>query len=336
VQPNEDFLNKHLATLFRLKHWQKTGDSLLFYNQSKFEQNKDKFDNATVIYAKRHPVNGIRGKNLDEILKEVDGVKVGYTSEPGPDPNKPEFLAFLNITDPETDLKIKNKELDISTSIWHSGANMGDMENPSCDHVLLYDKALGIEQGDAGALIQNQSNQNNKTDFFSYSEGSFGATNMVEKDPVKEPIKEVDPVKEWLVQNQAALTQSEATVLKLQDEKKETEKLVQNQETKITELETKINDMVKERLIQNQNDLWNSLLEGTRTTFEGRKDELLDPFKSSAFAKELILHERSLEKPPLGPAQGNQNLVNNQKSDETDEMKEVIEALNKIKQIVGR
>jgi hypothetical protein len=322
VQPNENYLNRHLATLFRLKHWQKTGDSLLFYNQSKFEQNKDKFDNATVIYAKRHPVNGIRGKNLEEILKEVDGVKVGFTSEPGPDPNKPEFLAFLNITDPEVDIKIKNKELDISTSIWHSGANMGDMENPSCDHVLLYDKALGIEQGDAGALIQNQSNSNNQLNFFSYSDGSFGATNMVEKEPIKEPIKEVDPVKEWLVQNQAALTQAEATVLKLKDEKTESEKLIQNQASKIEELEKTILTMQKERLVQNQNDFWNSLLEGTQETFKDRKDDLLDPFKSSAFAKEILLHERSLEKPPLGPAQGNQNLVNNQKTEENDEMKE--------------
>jgi hypothetical protein len=336
VQPENNFLSQHKAVLFRLEHWQKDGDKLHFYKKAKFDQNKENFDSANIIYAQKHPDGGIRGRTLEEVLKLVNGVKVGYTSQSGPDEIRPEFNSVLNITDPSIVPKIKNKELAISTSIWYSGPDNGDMENPSCDHVLLYDKALGIEQGDAGALIQNQSNQNNKTDYFSYSEGSFGATQMVEKEPTKEPIKEVDPVKEWLVQNQAALTQAEATVLKLKDDKAETEKLVQNQATKITELETKINDMVKERLIQNQNDLWNSLLPGTQTTFEGRKDELLDPFKSSAFAKELLLHERSLEKPPLGPAQGNQNLVNNQKSDETDEMKEVIEALNKIKQIVGR
>lgn len=331
----EPFLSQHDAVLFRVEHWQKDGDKLHFYSKPEFELRKDKFDEMNIIYARKHPLDGLRGKNLEEVLKEVDGTKVGFTSRSHVDNMRPEFQAKLNIINPETAKKIRNNELAISTSLWYTAPDVGNLTRVSGDHVLLYDKSLGIPQGDAGALILNtlDTNDDKTTAYHAYIEGFIGDAKMVDK----EPIKEVDPVTEYLKQNQATLIKTEATVIKQTEELIEKDKLIQNQMAEYKILADKLEEIETEKLKNLQENTWNGFLEGTRTKFEARKGELGELRTALKLNQDMRDHEKTIE--PFNPQnpEGTQTLQNNQgKTDEEKEVLETLAAMKKIKSIVGR
>lgn len=329
------FLSQHEAVLSRLEYWQKDGNKLHYYPKKEFSEKLNSFDQLNIIYAKIHPPDGIRGRNLEDVLKEVDGRLVGYTSNSLINNSRPELLSILNITDPETDVKIKNKELLISPSIWYTAPDVGNLTRVSGDHVLVFDKSLGIPQGDAGALILNtlNTNEDKTTAYYAYIEGFIGAERMADKDP----IKEVDPVTEFLKQNQATLIKTEATVIKQADELAEKEKLIQNQAVEYKILSDKLEAIETEKLKNLQENLWNGFIEGTRTKFEARKGELGELGTSLKLYQDMRDYEKTLEKFDPQYPEGTQNLQNNQaRTDEEKEVLETLAAMKKIRAIVGR
>lgn len=339
MEPNTEalpFLSQHDAVLFRVEQWQKDGDKLHFYSKPEFEQRKNNFDEMNIIYARRHPLDGLRGKNLEEVLKEVDGTKVGFTSLSHIDNMRPEFQAKLNIINPETAKKIRNNELAISTSLWYTAPDVGNLTRVSGDHVLLYDKSLGIPQGDAGALILNtlDTNEDKTTAYYASIEGFIGDEKIMVD---KEPIKEVDPVTEYLKQNQATLIKTEATVIKQTEELAEKDRLIQNQMAEYKIISDKLEAIETEKLKNLQENTWNGFLEGTRTQFEARKGELGELKTALKLNQDMRDFEKTLNKPELTGAEGTQNLQNNQaKTDEEKEILETIATMKKIRSIVGR
>lgn len=330
------FLSQHEAVLSRLEYWQRDGNKLHYYPKTEFSDKLSSFDKLNIIYAKFHPPDGIRGRNLEDVLREVDGKLVGYTSNSLINNSRPELLSLLNITDPETDIKIKNKELLISPSIWYTAPDIGNLTRVSGDHVLVFDRSLGIPQGDAGALILNtlNTNEDKTTAYYAYIEGFFGDEKIMVD---KEPIKEVDPVTEYLKQNQAALVKTEATVIKQTEELIEKDKLIQNQMAEYKIISDKLEAIETEKLKNLQENTWNGFLEGTRTQFEVRKGELGELKTALKLNQDMRDFEKKLNKPELSGAEGSQNLQNNQaKTDEEKEVLETLAVMKTIRSIVGR
>jgi hypothetical protein len=112
---NEPFISSHDAVLSRLEYWQNKDGKLHYYPSNEFQTALSTFNDLKIIYAKKHPSKGIIGQNLEEVLKEVDGRITGYTSSSLVNNTGSEFLkSVFNITDPEIDQKIRNKELSLS------------------------------------------------------------------------------------------------------------------------------------------------------------------------------------------------------------------------------
>jgi hypothetical protein len=151
------FLSQHEAIISRLEYLQNKDGKLHYYPTDVFQKRLPSFNDLKIIYAKKHPPKGLYGKPLDEILQEIEGKVVGETSNSLINNTGSDFLkTVFNITDPDTDTKIKNRELNLSLGFRYNAPDVGSLIDVFGDHVLLYDKALGIPQGDPGALILNQ------------------------------------------------------------------------------------------------------------------------------------------------------------------------------------
>ena len=321
--------NVHEAILERLDWTQNKDGFTHYYPVSEFEKALSTFENIPVIYAARHPPLGVRGKNLDEVLKEVGGTLAGYTQDVKINQaGSPKLKALLHISNEDVEAKILAGKISISPSFSHNQILNGSLENITGDHVLLYDSDLGIPQGDATAIICNQ----DSTDFsLNHGIGYFEGVNMTGE------IKTIDMDLYndllSLKNNQAVIVDNEKTILKLnQDlEKKDESILKLNQdltaeketvlklnqaleETKkqVSALENKIKEEAEKTFKQNQDSFWVDLPAGIQDQFKERKEELYSVGTALKLNQDINRALLKMEKPDLHEAAGKQDTKNNQ------------------------
>ena len=324
--------NVHEAILERLDWTQNKDGFTHYYPVSEFEKALPTFENIPVIYAARHPPLGVRGKNLDEVLKEVGGTLAGYTQDVKINQaGSPKLKALLQIINEDVEAKILAGKISISPSFSHNKITHGNLENITGDHVLLYDSDLGIPQGDATAIICNQSDPDLQINSgLGYFEGvnMTGEIKTIDMDLYNDLLS--------LKNNQAVIVDNEKTILKLnQDlEKKDESILKLNQdltaeketvlklnqaleETKkqVSALETKIKEEAEKTFKSNQDSFWIDLPEGIKDQFKERKEELYSIGTALKLNQDINKALLKMEKPDLHKAAGEQATKNNQ--DET-------------------
>lgn len=315
-----------------------------YYSVPEFEKNAHTFDNISIYYGQKHP--GVYASEED-LLKNEDVVKAGYTSNPNVNMmGRPKLKSLLNITDPAIEDKIRKGEILISSMFRYSGERDGyktNVTNPCGLHVLLYDKATGIPQGDPGAIICNQSNSN--TEFLKSSLGYFEGAYMPTEPTIQ--VVEVSKLAELLKANQAPVFDTEKfmvehdTLLKsnqaLTTEKEdlikanqaleaEKEDLIKaNQET--LEEVKKLKDTIRENAEKveaekvelfkaNQDRFWNTdLNDATREAFADRKEELYDLIKANQLFQDITKYVSSIPKPNFTKAQGTKEVKDVSKED---------------------
>jgi hypothetical protein len=331
------FLSQHEAVLSRLDYWQEKDGFKHFYPKEEFEKALPTFLGNPIIYARKHPPAGVRGQNLEEVLKELDGRVAGYNGQTlVNNMGSSKLFSTLNITDPEVDRKIRNGEISISSAFWYSAPQNGYLSHISGDHVLLYDKSSGVPQGDLGAMIVNQNETNigsdtgsqneTETAYYGYVAGQFaeisGATMTEEK-------QEVNPYAELLKKNQETLVENRELILKLNQELKEEkeavlklnqsvegkDKLLSDQSEQIAKLTEQIKGIYEEQLKSLQESNWNSFLEGTREHFKDRQGELADLRSALKLNTDMVAFEKSLKQPEFKPAEGQKEIKNNQEEE---------------------
>ena len=293
-----------------------------YYPPEEFEKAAPLADGLTIVYAPKHPLE-VRDKNLDDVLTEVDGIYAGYLSNTMVhNMGNPKFKTISNVVNPEVEEKIRKGEIAVSFAFKHDPVPAkGSLTGIIPDHVLFYDRTLGIPQGDPAAMVYNQSN----SETIHYSEGYFEGEKMT---PEPEPgIKPVDMglYNELLdfKKNQATIVEHEKTIMKLNQDvinrdttitglKSDLDKALKENETttakfnqdlsnlktthetevadltakynqdlsekdtKIQELETKIETERLENFKANQETRWGRLPNGVKEKFEGRKTEFFD------------------------------------------------------------
>jgi len=326
--------NVHEAILERLDWTQNKDGFVHYYPVSEFEKALPTFENIPVIYAARHPPLGVRGKNLDEVLKEVGGTLAGYTQDVKINRvGSPKLKALLHISNEDVEYKIQSGKISISPSFSHTKILKGSLENITGDHVLLYDSDLGIPQGDATAIICNQ----DSTDFsLNHGIGYFEGVEKMADDPIKSVDMNLYNGLLDLKKNQETIMEKESTILKLnQDlEKKEESILKLNQDLtaeketvlklnqaledtkkQVSALENKIIEEKKLAFKQNQGIRWTKLPVGIQDVFKERKEEWFDETLSIKLNQDILDHVVEMPKPDLHKAAGEQATKNNQ--DET-------------------
>jgi len=324
--------NVHEAILERLDWTQNKDGFTHYYPVSEFEKALPTFENIPVIYAARHPPLGVRGKNLDEVLREVGGTLAGYTQDVSINrAGSPKLKALLHISNEDVEARIQAGKISISPSFSHTKILKGSLENITGDHVLLYDSDLGIPQGDQTAIICNQSDPDLQINSgLGYFEGvnMTGEIKTIDMDLYNDLLS--------LKNNQAVIVDNEKTILKLnQDlEKKDDAILKLNQDLtaeketvlklnqaledtkkQVSALENKIIEEKKLAFKQNQDIRWTKLPAGVQDAFKGRKEEWFDESLSIKLNQDILDHVVEMPKPDLHKAAGVQATKNNQ--DET-------------------
>lgn len=323
--------NVHEAILERLDWTQNKDGFTHYYPVSEFEKALHTFEGIPVIYAARHPPLGVRGKNLDEVLKEVGGTLAGYTQDVKINQaGSPKLKALLHISNEDVEAKILAGKISISPSFSHNKILKGSLENITGDHVLLYDSDLGIPQGDATAIICNQ----DSTDFsLNHGIGYFEGVEKMADDPIKTVDMNLYNGLLDLKKNQETIMEKESTILKLnQDLEKGRESILKlNQDLtaeketvlklnqaledtkkQVLELENKIKEEAEKTFKQNQDSFWSDLPEGIRDQFKERKEELYSVGTALKLNQDINKALLKMEKPDLHKATGEQATKNNQ------------------------
>lgn len=337
ISDNSNFVSRHTAILSRLNYVQKKDGKVHYYDLDEFQKALPTFEENPIIYAKRHPALGFKGRSLNDVLGETLGKIVGVSKQAIiNNMGSPKLQTVLNITDPETDEKIRRGEIRISPGFWYSAPDVGSLKNISGDHVLLYDSASQIPQGDVAAMIVNQDEENDETAYYGFSEG------YLEKAGETMTEKELDTIVEILKNNQDDLTgkilerEKDILVLKQEIETKDAKILKLNQDLEeivkqVAELEKFVKEE-KELKIKNQQDsLWDTFYPGTQAKFADRRSELENNDLSLKLLQDMTTFERTLSKPQLSQAEGSPNLMNNQNLSTED-----LETMREIKKVVGR
>lgn len=334
----------HEAIIERLDWTQKKDGYEHYYPVDEFEKSLDTFDQIPVILANRHPPLGVRGRDLKEVLTEINGVEAGYVSRPMiNNMGRPKLAAVLNIVDSAVEDRIKSGEVSISSAFTHDKVVSGALTGICGDHVLLYDSKLGIPQGDPGAIICNQANHEIQ---FKTSLGNFTGDSM----PNEQDLSTIATI---LKTNQDEFNNKfldqEKKLLKLNTDletaTKTIDELTQNQEkhiqdieaahktalsekdtaisnleatitanqSKIAELEKIINDTKQQTIKDNQDRIWTNLPEGIKSQFKERKAELdaeFDESKMNKFNQDIGLALIGIHIPDLKNADGKEYSTN--------------------------
>lgn len=292
-----------------------------YYPPEEFEKAVPLADGLNIIYASRHPQQ-VRDKNLEDVLKDVNGKYAGYLSNTMVhNMGNPKFKTISNVVDPEVEAKIRKGEIAVSFAFKHDPVPAkGSLTGIKPDHVLFYDRKLGIPQGDPAAMVYNQNSET-----IHYSEGYFEGEKMtLDSEPGIKPV-DMGLYNELLdfKQNQATIVEHEKTIMKLNQDvinrdttisglKSDLDKALKENETttakfnqditdlktahetevadltakynqdisekdtRIKELETKIETDRLENFKANQEVRWGRLPAGVKEKFEGRKTEFFD------------------------------------------------------------
>jgi hypothetical protein len=305
-----------------------------YYPPYEFEKAAPLADKLNIIYAPHHPKE-VRDKNLEDVLSEVNGRYAGYLSNTMVhNMGSPKLKTISNVVDPEVEEKIRKGEIAVSFAFHHDPITAkGSLTGIIPDHVLFYDRKLGIPQGDPVAMVYNQSN----SETIHYS-ASYFLGDIMTPDP--EPaIKPVDMgLYNGLLdfkKNQEALVEKETTIMKLNQDVKDREGIItglntdlekalddtktttakfnqdiadltakynqdiEAKDAKIKELETKIENDKLENFKTNQDTRWNRLPKGVQEKFVSRKDEFF------AETTAMKLNQDILDFMSLGPDTSN-------------------------------
>lgn len=242
IQPqNEPF--KH-ETILEGLDWTQRGilpDGRLYehyYPPEEFEKAIPLTDGLNIVYAPRHPLE-VRDKNLDDVLNEVNGKYAGYLSNTMVhNMGNPKFKTISNVVDPEVEEKIRKGEIAVSFAFKHDPVSAkGKLTGIVPDHVLFYDRKLGIPQGDPVAMVYNQSN----SETIHYSESYFlGEQMSQDPDPVIKPV-DMGLYNELLEfkRNQAIIVENEKTIMKLNQDIKDRDGVITGLKT---DLEKALNE----------------------------------------------------------------------------------------------
>lgn len=310
------YLSQHRAVIAGLNWLQNKDGNLHYYPRDLFETKLPTFQELKIIYAKKHPPKGLHGQNLQEVLKLVDGKETGWINNTAISKSGSDFMdTVLNVTDPAVAEKIKNRELLISLGFRYKAPNVGHLEDVIGDHVLLYDKSLGIPQGDPHALILNQGSPDDEC--IGYLAGNFGACKMTDE-PKSELAELVTLIKnnmgeaneKFLVQETERLKLN-ADIATVNDKMDKMQTALDEKDAMIAELQTIIDDMKKNagqdktnRIKANQDSFWGGLIKPVQEKFDARKAELDDPELSWKLNQDITTFIASIPKPELKNAEG--------------------------------
>ena len=336
---NYSVINSHEAVLSKLEWVQKSGDTIHYYPKEEFEKNITSFSQLPVIYAKKHPSH-VRGRNLEEVLKEVDGELAGYTREAMiNNMGSPKLTSFIDIINPKVENEIQNGNILISPGFWYTAPKVGSLQGISGDHVLLFNRDLGINQGDPAAMIYNQEQQEEpdltkEQTYFGYSEGEFlktnqktGAKNMSEnempasaimqivellKTNQESSIKDIVEKESQILKLNQDLEKSASEVLKLNQELEAKELIITDQAKAIEDLNNTVQKMADEKLEAIINSYKISIPEPLKAEFEGRFDELKDLQSAIQLNQEVLVKALNIPKVELVKAEGDQTIKVNQ------------------------
>lgn len=304
-----------------------------YYSVPEFEKNAHTFNEISIYYGKKHP--GVYPTE-EELLKNEDVVKAGWTSHSNVNMmGRPKLKSVFNITDPSVEDKIRKGEILISPMFRSTGIREGyrtNLTNPRGLHVLLFDKSLGVAQGDPGAIICNQSNS--ESTLLKLGEGYFEGANMANEPPVQ--VVEVSQLAELLKANQAPVfdtekflseqtelikanqvltTEKDELVKANQALESEKEELIKANQVLTGEIDT-LKETIKtntekaeadkyELFKANQDRFWNTdIPESAREQFDERKEELYDLVKANQLIQDIAKFVAGFPKPAHLQAQG--------------------------------
>lgn len=332
------FLSPHEAILQNLDWWQHRGNTHHFYPKGEFESKLPSFDALPIIFSnKDHPKDGVRGRDIESVLKEIDGKLVGYTRQPLiNNMGSPKLVSTLDITDPEIEGLIQKGDIYLSTGLWYDGPDVGRIANVEGDHVLLFQRSKGGTRGDPGALILNASFDNDffedstmtgeKTDPKNAEDGGTGMTAAYER---------------LLKTNQDEIIGQKVTIEKQAGEIEDLKKLITNKDEIISALEKELEGVKADKKKTDQSLMLNAcFLPGTIDHFQERinSGELEDPVKSLALMAEMGTYNGSIKTPDLKDPEGNKFIANRggkqQEQDNSDA--ETIALMAEMKAITGR
>lgn len=251
-----------------------------YYPPEEFEKAVPLTDGVNIIYAGRHPTE-VRGKNLDDVLKEVDGLYAGYLSNTMVhNMGNPKFKTVSNVIDPFVEDKIQKGEIAVSFAFKHDPVHAkGSLTGIIPDHVLFYDRKLGIPQGDPAAMVYNTDTQT-----VHYSNGYFlGAHMTPDPDPA---IKPVDMgLYEKLLEfktNQELIIEKETTIMKLNQDVKDRDGIIAG-------LKSDLDNTLKDN--ETTTSKYNQDLENLKSTHETEVADLTTKYNQDLEAKDTRIKE---------------------------------------------
>lgn len=333
------FLSPHEAILQNLDWWQHKGNTHHFYPKEEFESKLTSFDALPIIFSnKDHPKNGVKGRDIEAVLKEIEGRIVGYTRQSLiNNMGSPKLVSTLDITDPEIDKMIQAGDAYLSTGFWYDGPDVGKIHNIEGDHVLLFQRSKGGTRGDPGAMILNANFDNN---FDTHFEDNTMVGEKTDPEP-GEGSAIMQTYEKLLKTNQDEIVSQKVTIEKQAGEIEDLKKLITNKDEKITELEKELEGARAEKKKQDQTIMLNAcFLPGTVDHFQDRitAGELDDPVKSMSLMAEMGTFNAGVKQPGTVPAQGNNFKANKgSKQQELDEADaEALEIMAEMRSVTGK
>lgn len=278
-----EFVSPHSVILDRLDFWNYNDGRRVFYDKQEFEKAIPSLKERPVIFARKHANPDTVLSNIEDALKAVDGKLVGSSIDVSIcNTGSPKLCAELDITDPDTDQMIADGKVYLS----HAFQGKLDPQNHIYDitgnHILIYPVDTGIPPGDQIATFLNQSTEgitmpeektDNTIEFFmnQYSE-------QAKKSAVYEAEVEAQKI---TIQNQGSkITELETELADLKQKATLVEDqtiTIQNQGTKILELENELTTLKAEKLESEKKAFMNQFSPGVQKQFEGRIGEYNDP-----------------------------------------------------------
>lgn len=329
------FLSPHEAILQNLDWWQHKGNTHHFYPKEEFESKLSSFDALPIIFSnKGHPVKGVRGKDIEAVLKEIDGRIVGYTRQSIiNNMGSPKLVSTLDITDPEIDNLIQTGDIHLSNGFWYDGPDVGKIHSIEGDHVLLFQRSKGGTRGDPGALILN-------ANFDTHFEDITMTDPKTDPKPGEESAI-MQTYEKLLKTNQDEIVSQKVTIEKQAGELEDLKKLMTNKDERISELEKELEGLRVNKKKQDQAIMLNAcFLPGTVDHFQDRitAGELDDPVKAMSLMAEMGTFNAGAKQPGTIQAQGNNFKANKgSKQQEIDEAEaEALSIMAEMKSVTGK
>jgi hypothetical protein len=333
------FLSPHEAILQNLDWWQHKGNTHHFYPKEVFEKNLSTFNNLPIIFSNvDHPEKGLRGQDIEAVLKKLDGKTVGYTRNSIINNiGSPKLVSTFDITDPDIEKLIQAGDIYLSTGFWYDGADVGRLENVEGDHVLLFQRSKGGTRGDPGAMILNANFDNSFDTHFEDSTMTGEKT-----DPDQGEGSAITQAYEKLLKtNQDEIVSQKVTIEKQAGDIEDLKKLMLNKDERISALENELEGLKTDKKKADQTIMLNAcFLPGTVDYFQDRINdgELDEPVKAMSLMAEMGTYNAGIKQPGTVPAQGNSFKANRgSKQQELDESEaEALSIMAEMKSVTGK